>query len=179
MNINKMLGVLDYLHRKDDTFREKTGIEMIDSLTKDYDSENIVSFVTGNIRVYIDIEHTQSSVVDRSVALLRTKQQGYVPLDYFPRKVRGLNDEEKIKEICYKITELEKGAMKELLSTDLLASSHMGRVFTPGDIIIGDSKHASPGIYVPYVDENSIVIKEKTVDPKVKKLIKDYYIDKM
>lgn len=179
MSKDKMLGVLDYLHRRYDDFRERSGMKMVDSLVEEYNSENIVSFVTGNIRVYIDLEHTRSSIVDRSVALFRTKQQGYVPLDYFPRKVRGLNDEEKIKEICYKITELEKGAMKELLSTDLLASSDMGRVFTPGDIIIGDSKHASPGIYVPYVDENSIVIKEKTVDPKVKKLIKDYYIDKM
>ena len=179
MSKDEMLGVLDYLHRKDDTFRKKTGIEMIDSLTKDYDSENIVSFVTGNIRVYIDLEHTRSSIVDRSVALFRTKQQGYVPLDYFPRKVRGLNDEEKIKEICYKITKLEKSAVKNLINCEFSLGGDMGRVFTPGDIIIGDSKHASPGIYVPYVDENSIVIKEKTVDPKVKKLIKDYYIDKM
>ena len=179
MSKDEMLGVLDYLHRKDDTFRKKTGIEMIDSLTKDYDSENIVSFVTGNIRVYIDLEHTRSSIVDRSVALFRTKQQGYVPLDYFPRKVRGLNDEEKIKEICYKITKLEKSAVKNLINCEFSLGGDMGRVFTPGDIIIGDSKHASPGIYVPYVDENSIVIKEKPVDPKVKKLIKDYYIDKM
>ena len=179
MNINKMLGVLDYLHRKDDTFREKTGIEMIDSLTKDYDSENIVSFVTGNIRVYIDLEHTRSSIVDRSVALFRTKQQGYVPLDYFPRKVRGLNDEEKIKEICYKITKLEKSAVKNLINCEFSLGGDMGRVFTPGDIIIGDSKHVKPGIYVPFVDENSVVIREDIVDPKVKKLIKECYIDKM
>lgn len=179
MSKDEMLGVLDYLHKRDSGEVRRPDVGMIDSPVEEDISENIVSFVTGNIRVYIDLEHTRSSIVDRSVALFRTKQQGYVPLDYFPRKVRGLNDEEKIKEICYKITELEKGAMKELLSTDLLASSDMGRVFTPGDIIIGDSKHASPGIYVPYVDENSIVIKEKTVDPKVKKLIKDYYIDKM
>ncbi len=69
--------------------------------------------------------------------------------------------------------------MKNLMNSEFSIGSDMGRVFTTGDIIIGDSKHASPGIYVPYVDENSIVIKEKTVDPKVKKLIKDYYIDKM
>ncbi len=37
----------------------------------------------------------------------------------------------------------------------------MGRVFTTGNIIISDSKHTCPDIYVPYVDENSIVIKKK------------------
>lgn len=179
MSKDKMLGVLDYLHRREDDFRERLGMGMIDYLVEEDNSENIVNFVIGNIRVYIDIEHTQSSIVDRSVALFRTKQQGYVPLDYFPRKVRGLNDEEKIKEICYKITKLEKSAVKNLINCEFSLGGDMGRVFTPGDIIIGDSKHASPGIYVPYVDENSIVIKEKTVDPKVKKLIKDYYIDKM
>ena len=179
MSKDKMLGVLDYLHRRDDDFRERSGMEMVDSLVEEYNSENIVSFVTGNIKVYIDLEHTRSSMANRSVALLRTKQQGYVPLEYFPIEVKYFSDEMKIKEICSKITELEKSAMKELLSTDLLASSDMGRIFTPGDIIIGDSKHVKPGIYVPFVDENSVVIREDIVDPKVKKLIKDYYIDKM
>ena len=91
----------------------------------------------------------------------------------------NFSDEMKIKKVCFKIIELEKSAMKNLMNSEFSIGSDMGRVFTTGDIIIGDSKHASPGIYVPYVDENSIVIKEKTVDPKVKKLIKDYYIDKM
>lgn len=179
MSKDKMLGVLDYLHRRDDDFRERSGMEMVDSLVEEDNSENIVNFVIGNIRVYIDIEHTQSSMVDSSVALLRTKQQGYVPLECFPKKVRGLNDEEKIKEICYKITELEKSAFKNLMNCEFSFGSDMGRVFTPGDIIIGDSKHVKPGIYVPYVDENSVLAIEDIVDPKVKKLIKKYYIDKM
>ncbi len=176
MNIDNAIGILEFLEDQD---RKKTDLANPVHVVEDDNPYSVVKFVTGNIRGYVDLEHTRSVLMDRRVSLLRTKQQGYVPLEYFPSEVREFTDEMKIKEICYKITELENGAMKELLSTDLLASSDMGRVFTPGDIIIGDSKHASPGIYVPYVDENSIVIKEKTVDPKVKKLIKDYYIDKM
>lgn len=179
MSKDKMLGVLDYLHRRDDDFRERSGMEMVDSLVEEYNSENIVSFVTGNIKVYIDLEHTRSSMANRSVALLRTKQQGYVPLEYFPSEVRGLSDEKKIKEICSKITELEKTAMKNFMNSQIGSISDMGKVFTPGNIIIGDSNHASNGIYVPYVDENSVITNEDIVDPKVKKLIKDYYIDKM
>lgn len=179
MSKDEMLGVLDYLHKRDSGEVRRPDVGMIGFPVEEDISENIVSFVTGNIRVYIDLEHTRSSIVDRSVALFRTKQQGYVPLDYFPRKVRGLNDEEKIKEICYKITELEKGAFKNLMNCEFSFGSDMGRVFTPGDIIIGDSKHVKPGIYVPYVDENSVLAIEDIVDPKVKKLIKKYYIDKM
>ena len=179
MSKDEMLGVLDYLHKRDSGEVRRPDVGMIGSPVEEDISENIVSFVTGNIKVYIDLEHTRSSMANRSVALLRTKQQGYVPLEYFPIEVKYFSDEMKIKEICSKITELEKGAMKELLSTDLLASSDMGRVFTPGDIIIGDSKHVNPGIYVPFVDENSVVIREDIVDPKVKKLIKECYIDKM
>ena len=69
--------------------------------------------------------------------------------------------------------------MRKLINSELAISNDIGRVFTPGDIIIGDSKHASNGIYVPFVDENSVVIKEEIVDPNVKRLIKDYYIDKI
>ena len=51
--------------------------------------------------------------------------------------------------------------MKNLMNSEFSIDSDMGIVFTMGDIIIGDSKHASPSIYVPYVDEDSIVIKRK------------------
>ena len=140
---------------------------------------DVVNFVVGNVRIYTDLEHTKSILVDVGVSLLRTKQQGYVPLEYFPSEVRGLSDEKKIKEICSKITELEKTAMKNFMNSQIGSISDMGKVFTPGNIIIGDSNHASNGIYVPYVDENSVITNEDIVDPKVKKLIKECYIDKM
>ncbi len=140
---------------------------------------DVVNFVVGDVRMYVDLEHIKSILIDVGVSLLRTKQQGYVPLKYFPRTVRGLSDEKKIMELCFKITELEKSAMKKFMNSQIESVSDMGKVFTTGDIIIGDSNHASNGIYVPYVDETSVITKEDIVDPKVKKLIKEYYIDKI
>ena len=176
MNIDNTKEILEFLEYQD---RKKAEDTHPVHVIEDDNPYSVVKFVTGNIRGYVDLDHTKSVLIERKVSLLRTKQQGYVPLEYFPSEVRDFSDEMKIKKICSKIIELEKSAMKNLMNSEFSIGSDMGRVFTTGDIIIGDSKHASPGIYVPYVDENSIVIKEKTVDPKVKKLIKDYYIDKM
>lgn len=176
MNIDNTKEILEFLEYQD---RKKAEDTHPVHVIEDDNPYSVVKFVTGNIRGYVDLDHTRSVLIERKVSLLRTKQQGYVPLEYFPSKVRDFSDEMKIKKICSKIIELEKSAMKELLSTDLLASSDMGRVFTPGDIIIGDSKHVKHEIYVPYVDENSLVIREDIVDSEVKKLIKEYYIDKM
>ncbi len=179
MSMDNTIEVLDFLQEQN--MRKLSALYISDKeyLIEEYSPYNEVNFVTGNIRGYIDLEHTRSVLIDRKVSLLRTKQQGYVPLEYFPRKVRGLNDEEKIKEICYKVTELEKRAVKNLMNYEFSLGSDMGRVFIPGDIIIGDSKQVKHGIYVPYVDENSVVVREDLVDSEVKKLIKEYYIDKM
>lgn len=172
-----MKGILEFLQERKDDNNENN--YMTTFLNRSDSPYNVVNFVTGSIRGYIDLKHTESVLLDRSVALLRTKQQGYVPLEYFPPKVRALSDETKIIKICSRILELERTAMRKLINSESVISNDIGRVFTPGDIIIGDSKHTSDGIYVPFVDENSVVVKENIVDPKVKKLIKDYYIDKI
>ena len=171
MSRDNTMEVLEFLQEQNKKKLRTSDINKTESL-KEHNPYDVVNFVTGNIRGYIDLEHTRSILIDRKVSLLRTKQQGYVPLEYF-------SDEMKIKEICSKIIELEKSAMKKLINSKLEFSSDIDRVFTPGDIIIGDSKHVSSGIYVPYVDENSVVINEEIVDSKIKKLIKDYYIDKI
>ena len=76
---------------------------------------DVVNFVVGNVRIYTDLEHTKSILVDVGVSLLRTKQQGYVPIEYFPTEVKTSNDEREIIKICSKILELERTAMKKLV----------------------------------------------------------------
>ena len=179
MSIDNTIEVLDFLQQQNMRKLRTSYMSDKEYFVEENNPYNTVKFVTGNIRGYIDLEHTRSVLIDRKVSLLRTKQQGYVPLQYFPSKVRGLSDETKIIKICSKITELERSAMRNLMNLELTTNSEIGKAFAPNDIIIGDSKHASSGIYVPYVDEDSIVINEEIVDSKVKKLIKDYYIDKI
>ena len=179
MNRDNMIGVLEFLEEQNEKKLGKFPMNNVECFTDEYNIYNVVNFVTGNIRGYIDLEHAKSVRIDRNVSLLRTKQQGYVPLEYFPREVKDFSDEMKVKKICSKIIKLEKNAMKDLMNYGLVTNNDIGRVFTTGDIIIGDSEHASSGIYVPFVDENSIVVREDIIDPKVKKLIKKYYIDKM
>ena len=120
MSKDEMLGVLDYLHKRDSGEVRRPDVGMIGSTVEEDISENIVSFVTGNIRVYIDLEHTRSSIVDRSVALFRTKQQGYVPLDFFLRKLEDLITKKKFKKFGYKILDLEKEPMKRYLGLSLI-----------------------------------------------------------
>ncbi len=179
MSIDNTIEVLDFLQQQNMRKLKTSYMSDQEYLIEEYSLYNSVNFVIGNIRGYIDLGHTRSVLIDRKVSLLRTKQQGYVPIEYFPTEVKTSNDEREIIKICSKILELERTAMKKLMNTEFVTYSDMGRVFTPGDIIIGDSKHVSSGIYVPFVDENSVVIREDIVDSKVKKLIKKYYIDKM
>lgn len=179
MSIDNTIEVLDFLQQQNMRKLKTSYMSDKEYLVEEHSPYNSVNFVIGNIRVYIDLEHTRSVLIERKVSLLRTKQQGYVPLKYFPTEVKTSNDEREIIKICSRILELERTAMKKLMNTEFMTYSDMGRVFINNDIIIGDSKHASNGIYVPYVDEDSIVINEEIVNPKVKKLIKDYYIDKM
>ncbi len=179
MSLDNTIEVLDFLQQQNMRKLRTSYMSDKEYLVEENNPYNTVKFVTGNIRGYIDLEHAKSVLIDRNVSLLRTKQQGYVPLEYFPRKVKDFSDEMKVKKICSKIIKLEKNAMKDLMNYGLVTNNDIGRVFTTGDIIIGDSEHASSGIYVPFVDENSIVVREDIIDPKVKKLIKKYYIDKM
>lgn len=179
MSIDNTIEVLDFLQQQNMRKLKTSYMSDKEYLVEEHSLYNSVNFVIGNIRVYIDLEHTRSVLIERKVSLLRTKQQGYVPLEYFPTEVKNSNDETEIIKICSRILELERTAMKKLMNTEFMTYSDMGRVFINNDIIIGDSKHASNGIYVPYVDEDSIVINEEIVNPKVKKLIKDYYIDKI
>ena len=179
MSIDNTIEVLDFLQQQNMRKLKTSYMSDQEYLIEEYSLYNSVNFVIGNIRGYIDLGHTRSVLIDRKVSLLRTKQQGYVPIEYFPTEVKTSNDEREIIKICSKILELERTAMRKLINSELAISNDIGRVFILGDIIIGDSKHTSDGIYVPFVDENSVVVKENIVDPKVKKLIKDYYIDKI
>ena len=170
-----MMGILEYLK----VSKDKDYSNSVFKLSDKSKFPNVVNFITANIRIYIDLDHIENTLVNKNVALLRTKQQGYVPLIYFPKKINSIEDEIKVKKVCSRILDLEKEAMKNLMNSDFITSKMLARVFTRGDIIMGDSLTTDKGLYVPYVDEKSVVIDEGVVDSKVKKIIKDNYIDKI
>ena len=100
MNIDNTKEILEFLEYQD---RKKAEDTHPVHVIEDDNPYSVVKFVTGNIRGYVDLDHTRSVLIERKVSLLRTKQQGYVPLEYFPSEVRDFSDEMKIKKINGKL----------------------------------------------------------------------------
>ena len=96
MSIDNTIEVLDFLQQQNMRKLKTSYMSDQEYLIEEYSLYNSVNFVIGNIRGYIDLGHTRSVLIDRKVSLLRTKQQGYVPIEYFPTEVKTSNDEREI-----------------------------------------------------------------------------------
>lgn len=145
------------------------------------ESNNIsgeVEFVTGDIKCYVDINHTKTVLLENKVSLLKTKHYGFVPLALFPEEIKEESDIQKTTYLCNKITQLETEGMAAYYGALVVTGSMLAHAFKPRDIILGDSMHAGNSMYAPFVDEETIKPLKQGPNQKVKTIIEQEYKNK-